>query len=232
MKKYAVYFIPLALMAMIAGISGCAEDGQLGNLKDFEGNVYKTLVIGEQVWMAENLKTTHYGDGTEIDGAMAYKDKEDDVATYGRLYTYDAATRNEETDKKGRIQGVCPKGWHIPTDADWKVLEKFLGMADADLDLIAWRGTIEGGMMKEEGTGHWAAPNTDANNSSGFTALPGGSFNPGLGYTSQTLTAYFWSSTTITETEAYSRVLQYINGQIGRYPSGKDLAFSVRCVKN
>ncbi|HRZ42027.1 MAG TPA: fibrobacter succinogenes major paralogous domain-containing protein [Bacteroidales bacterium] len=232
MKKIVALLFPVALAAVITGSIGCAKDGQLGNLKDFEGNVYKTIVIGEQTWMAENLKTTHYGDGTEVDGVKAYQNKEDNVATYGRLYTFDAATRNSETDKKGRIRGVCPKGWHIPTDADWKVLEKFLGMADADLDLIAWRGSAEGGMLKEEGTAHWATPNTDATNSSGFAALPGGSFNPGLGYTSQTLTAYFWSSTTITETESYGRVLQYINGQIGRYPSGKDLAFSVRCIKN
>jgi uncharacterized protein (TIGR02145 family) len=231
--KIKSMLLTLTLAAMFIVLSwGCAEDGKMGDLKDYEGNVYKTLVIGEQVWMAENLKTTHYGDGTEIDGVMAYKDKEDDVAIYGRLYTFDAATRNSETDNKGRVRGACPKGWHIPTDDDWKTLEKYLGMSDADLNLISWRGTEEGGMLKEDGTAHWNDPNVDATNSSGFTAIPAGSFNPGLGYTSQGLTAYFWTSTSITGTEGWGRVLQYINGQIGRYPSGKDLGFSVRCLKN
>jgi uncharacterized protein (TIGR02145 family) len=227
-----ILFFSAVLFTAILIAPGCTEeDGYYGTLKDKEGNTYATVVIGEQVWMAENLKATKYGDQSAIDGVMAYQDDENTVATYGRLYTYEAAVKGGE-DKKGRVQGACPKGWHIPTDEEWKTMEGYLGMPSVDVELMAWRGTIEGGMLKEAGTDHWSAPNAEATNSSGFTALPAGSFNAGLGYTSQGLAAYFWTSSNISEYEAWSRVLQHIGGSIGRYPSGKDLGFSVRCVRN
>lgn len=221
-----------AALMVLALAAGCAEDGQIGNLKDYDENVYKTVVIGEQVWMADNLKSIHYADGTEIDGAMVYQSNDSNIATYGRLYTYDAATRGGDTDKKGRIQGACPKGYHVPTDDEYKELELFLGMNETEASNMAWRGTIEGGMLKEAGTDHWVTPNTDATNSSGFTGLPTGSYNPGLGYTTMGQAGYLWTSTNISETEAWGRVLLFSHGQIGRYPSGKDLGFCIRCLKN
>lgn len=219
------------VVTTLAFVSGCAEDGYRGDLKDKDGNVYKTLVIGEQVWMGENLKALHYHDESAIEGVMVYEDNESNASIYGRLYNYDAATKGG-ADKKGRIRGACPKGFHIPTDDEWKELERHLGMKQGELDNIAWRGTLEGGMLKETGTDHWVTPNTGATNSSGFTALPAGSYNPGLSYTSLGLACYFWSASIIDEYEAWARVLHHSNSQIGRYPSGKDLAFCIRCIKD
>jgi len=211
---------------------GCTpEDGHRGVLKDNEGNEYKTIVIGEQVWMADNLRSKKYSDGSEIANIRAYNDDESMVAVYGYLYNYEAATRGG-TDKKGRLQGACPRGWHMPTDDEWKTLELHLGLSAADADLMAWRGTIEGGMLKEAGTAHWQAPNAEATNTTGFTALPGGYYNAGSGYTGMGVTAYFWSTTEKSSIEVWNRVLQNSAGHIGRYPSGKDLGFCIRCVKN
>ena len=116
--------------------------------------------------------------------------------TYGGLYTWAAAvngTTGSDTNPSG-VQGVCPDGWHLPSDAEWKELEMFLGMSQVDANESGWRGTDEGGKLKEAGTTHWNSPNAGATNESGFTALPGGfrdfdgSFN-NLGYN-----AAFWAA--------------------------------------
>jgi uncharacterized protein (TIGR02145 family) len=224
----------IAVLSLVLSIVyfGCTpEDGHRGVLKDNEGNEYKTIVIGDQVWMGENLRSKKYSDGGEIADIRMYNDDETLADVYGLLYTYDAATRGG-TDKKGRIQGACPKRWHMPTDDEWKALEMHLGLSAADADLMAWRGTIEGGMLKEAGTEHWEAPNAEATNTTGFSALPGGSYNVGVGFTGLKKTAYFWSVSESTATEVWSRVLQHSTGHIGRYPSGKDLGFCIRCVKD
>lgn len=228
-KRGLIVLLTLALGVVYFGCT--PEDGHRGTLKDRDGNVYNTVVIGEQVWMKENLRTRKYADGTEIADIKIYNDDESLTGLYGLLYTFDAASRGG-TDKKGRIQGVCPKGWHMPTDDEWKALEMHLGMSAADADLMAWRGTIEGGMLKEAGTEHWETPNAEATNATGFTAVPGGSFSVGIGYTGLGKTANFWSVTEKSDLEAWSRVLINTTGQIGRYPSGKELGFCVRCVKN
>lgn len=146
---------------------------------DIDGNVYQIVTIGTQVWMAENLKVTHYRNGDVIpnvtDGPTwaglttgaycEYDNNVASVATYGRLYNWYAAvdTRN-----------IAPDGWHVPSDEEWKQLETYLGMSQAEADAIGLRGSDEGGMLKETGTSHWDSPNTGATNESGFTALPGG----------------------------------------------------------
>jgi uncharacterized protein (TIGR02145 family) len=230
MKKTSLLLFTTGLMAL-ALVWGCAEDGHMGNLKDKDGNIYRTVVIGEQVWMAENLRTTKYSDGSSIDGVMAYDASEEHAKTYGRLYTWAAAT-NGSTDKKGRLQGPCPRGWHMPTDEEWKVLEKHIGLPSDQLDNISWRGTTEGGMLKESGTEHWQAPNAEATDALGFTALPAGSFFPGIGYKFLGVEAYFWAATSSSDIEAWSRILSTGHGYIGRYASGKQYAFCIRCLKN
>lgn len=212
-------------------VAGCAKDGKVGSVKDNDGNTYKTIQIGNQVWMAENLRVKTFKDGSTIEGVRVYDDKDENVSVYGRLYTFSAAT-NDGLVEKGYVRGACPKGWHIPTDSDWKELETYIGLAQEELDKTAWRGTTEGGKLKETGTAHWAEPNTEATNSTGFSAMPGGSYNTTIGYTSLGLAGYYWSSTAIDEFTSWSRALHHSSGQIGRYPSGKDLAASIRCVKN
>ena len=130
-------------------------------LTDYDGNVYQTVQIGNQLWMRENLKTTRYADGTALingTGAgdlsldyttryyFAYNDNESYVATYGRLYTWAAAMNGatgSETDT-GEVQGVCPDGWHMPGDDEWKELEMYLGMTEREAYTTEWRGINEG----------------------------------------------------------------------------------------
>ena len=213
-------------------------------LFDIEGNVYSTVSIGEQLWMAENLKTTRYSDGTLIplvtdDAAWmdcfgllapAYCWYNNDSTTYngfGVLYNWFTVDPTSNCGKN-----VCPEGWHVPTDAEWKQLEMYLGMSQSEADDTGYRGTDEGGKMKEAGTAHWNSPNTGATNESGFSALPGGyrygggRFNP-LGYN-----AFFWSSTESYSTYAWSRSLSCYYSAISRYGNYERFGFSVRCVRD
>ncbi len=173
---------------------------ETGTVTDIDGNVYQTVTIGTQVWMAENLKVTHYRNGEAIpnvtDNATweglttgAYSEYDNDinnVATYGRLYNWYSVSD---------IRNMAPAGWHVPTDAEWKQLEMYLGMSQAQADATGWRGTTEGGKLKESGTTHWISPNTGATNESGFTGLPGGYRASNGPYTDISISASFWSST-------------------------------------
>jgi uncharacterized protein (TIGR02145 family) len=198
---------------------------------DVDGNVYKTVTIGNQVWMAADLKTTRYRNGDLIGTTSpatldissestpkyqwAYAGDESNVATYGRLYTWYAATDS---------RNVCPAGWHVSTDAEWQTLIDFLGG-----DIAAQ------GKLKEAGTTHWHSPNTDATNESGFTALPGGNrFNnepfTGLGYGS-----HWWTATEYDAKFAWRRIMVNIT-LLPLDPTGgwadKKIGWHVRCIKD
>ena len=188
---------------------------------DYDGNVYNTIAIGNQVWLQENLKSLHYSDGTEINDVVAYNNDEGMAEVYGRLYTWDAAMRN--SNEEG-AQGIAPDGWHIPSDAEWKELENFLGGA-----------SIAGGKMKTTGTEYWSEPNTGADNSSGFSALPAGEFDSH--YTPNTFQllnthAVFWTSTEINSTKARERYLSYDNRKSSIYDWYKEMKYSIRCIKD
>jgi len=202
--------------------------------------------------MAENLKTTHYADSTAIPyvenisswdildvEAKAYSwydDNPDHRDIYGALYTWASATNGiMSTDANPRgVQGVCPTGWHLPSDAEWKELEMYVGLSQSEADGINNRGTIEAMKMKEAGDYHWAG-HTYSSNSSGFTALPGGTRNSDGSSNGLHKLGSFWTSTD-SETEApgsaWSRFLFYENGGIYRYYIAKDRGLSVRCVKD
>ncbi|SEW28418.1 major paralogous domain-containing protein [Chitinophaga sp. YR573] len=189
-------------------------------IKDIDGNVYRTVTIGTQVWMAENLKTTRYNDGTEIPlvteqsawynlNAPGYCWYNNDRNIYGALYNWYALNTGK----------LCPPGWHIPSDDEWAILIAYLG-GDA----------IAGGKMKDAGTMHWLSPNTGATNSSGFTALPAGfrgksGFIPGSN-------ALFWSSTAFDASDAWTRYLQSETIVAGRKNGGMYHGFSIRCLKD
>jgi len=157
--------------------------------------------------------------GTSVTTAKATNNYQ----TYGVLYNWPAAMAGEASSNSvpSGVQGVCPTGWHLPSDAEWTVLTSFLGGE-----------SVAGGKMKEAGTTHWDSPNTGANNSSGFTALPAGSrYGNGsfglLGYN-----ALFWSSTEYYSSGAWSRYLYYDYANVGRYGSYKSSGFSCRCLKD
>jgi uncharacterized protein (TIGR02145 family) len=223
-------------------------------VKDIDGNVYNTVTIGTQTWMKENLKTTHHADGTAIplvtgdsnwdtlkDTSKAYCWYDDDSATnantYGALYTWPAAINgfvdpyiDPDLDTIG-VQGVCPTGWHLPSNEEWKTLIDYLGGED-----------IAGGKLKETGITHWQSPNEGTTNESGFTALPGGYRDAGGAFIDIGYGGNWWSSTgtcMITGCAALYRSLHYITsyvsnpfsmleGKFGWTLSG----FSVRCLRN
>lgn len=206
-----------------------------------EGNVYETVNIGTQWWMAENLKVTHYRNGEPIlaisdraeclslsTGAYSsYENDADHIPTYGLLYNWYAVDD---------VQGLCPDGWHVPSDEEWKQLEMYLGMGRSDADNTDGRGTDEGGKLKAIGTIHWQSPNAGASNESGFTALPGGGRAcygtwGGNCYYMGTK-ASFWTSTEQDEDEAWFRNLDHDKPTIIRKANDKRVGFSVRCVQD
>lgn len=211
----------------------------IGSMRDIDGNTYRTIKIGDQWWMAENLKVTHYRNGDNIPnirddfewiglttGALCSNANRDGNAIiYGYLYNWYAIIDN---------RSLAPEGWHIPTDEEWKELEINLGMSRANADGTDWRGDKEGGMLKETGTVHWSSPNTGATNQFGFTALPGGLrheidmdtfFSVGF-------TAFFWTSSESGATNAWYRHLHCSESQIFRKDFFKYYGCSIRCVKD
>lgn len=185
--------------------------------KDTDGNIYHLDTIGTQVWMVENLKVTHYRNGDPIpyssaslstDAYCNYNDDPTIGSVYGRLYNYYAAQDP---------RNVCPKGFHLPTDAEWVTLETTVG-----------GNNVAGGALKEAGIAHWTTPNTGATNSSGFTALPGGNLGSGH-FADLGNYAYFWADPGST----YSRALLYNNNSdSGISNNAPNQAFSVRCIKD
>ena len=207
-----------------------------GSLTDIEGNEYKTIIIGDQTWMAENLKTTKYNDNTDIPlvtvlsnwsslttpGYCWYLNDEVKYKnTYGALY-------NWHTVNTGKL---CPAGWHVPGDAEWATLASYSG------------GTsVAGNQLKEAGTTHWVTTETGVTNSSGFTALPGGTrwgvlTDPVSYFTDLGYTGHFWSATEFSDSEhgfygAYSRTLDRSREEYERSSFTKSQGLSVRCIQD
>jgi uncharacterized protein (TIGR02145 family) len=216
---------------------------------DIDHNIYYPVKIGNQIWMSENLKTTRYPDGSKIPRiedrltwfkfslytvAYCWYDNYGAIgATYGGLYTWPAAMniKSESDIKPGKVQGVCPDGWHLPDDSEWKQLEMYLGMSQAEVDGEEWRGTDEGGKMKHEGIQIWNSPNTGSTNESGFRALPAG-WRDGNGYFyNLEISARFWSSSKRGD-YAWVRQLDYNSSRIYRGTRGLYEGISVRCIKD
>lgn len=198
----------LNLLLLVVLVNSCEKEGTV--VKDADGNEYKTISIGEQVWMAENLLTTKFANGENIpEGVFIQNHNVNNVGVYGRLYTWTVVTDARK---------VCPTGWHVPSVSDWNTL---LSNVTSPADL------------KERGYSHWLAPNTLATNSVLFTALPGGYYT-GAEYVGINETAAFWLVDEVDGTTAKGFRLYYDN-----YPTNGDLvhankdnAFSVRCVKD
>jgi uncharacterized protein (TIGR02145 family) len=208
-----------------------------GTVTDIDGNVYRTVKIGGQWWMAENLKVTHYRNGDTIPnvtyvgswgsvgiGAYCNYDNDENLAdTYGRLYNWFAVA-------DGR--NIAPTGWHVPSADEWKQMQVFLGISQAGLDTSGWLGTVEGGKLKEAGTGHWLSPNTGATDEIGFSALPGGFRDPNGFFNALRANAIFWSSTALDDRLAWYLGLTSINSGIFWYNHLEPFGFSVRCVQD
>jgi uncharacterized protein (TIGR02145 family) len=192
-----------------------------GSVSDIDGNTYKTIKIGTQTWMAENLKTTKYNDGTFIAylGCTWYKN---DIGTYkdvyGALYSWDVVNPVMNPQKN-----VCPAGWHVPGETEWNLLSTYLGGANS-----------AGGKLKETGTMHWVNTNTGATNETGFTALPGGYNKNGVGNFLNLGAMGFWWSTTIDNISGLPLYWIMYNNEsdVGSSVENKNSGLSVRCVRD
>lgn len=209
----------------------------------YEGQTYNTVQIGSQCWFKENLNvgtkinSTQGGYQQQDNGTIekyCYNNDEANCAIYGGLYEWPEAMQYDTT---AGAQGICPAGWHMPTDGEWKILEGTVdsqyGVGDPVWDGTGWRGYDAGGILKEEGTIQWYSPNTDATNSSGFTGLPGGN-RSGFdgGFNVLAFFGHFWSSLQNCEGDAWSRGLCSNNADVYRYNYGKTYGFSIRCLKD
>ena len=203
---------------------------------DIDGNVYQSVKIGDQYWMAENLKVTHYRNGDAIPNVTGniewsnlttgaycnYNNDDTNADTYGSLYNWYAVDDS---------RNIAPEGWHVPTDEEWKELEMYLGMSQSEADGTGFRGTDEGSKLKS--TSGWFN-NGNGTDDYGFSALPGSyrGADGGGGYYFLGKYAYFRSSTEGSSNYVWYRILDYNYSYIGRGLGNKDGGLSVRCVRD
>jgi uncharacterized protein (TIGR02145 family) len=222
----------LTLLIVSAIFYGCKKETVKETVTDMDGNVYTTIHIGNQVWMAENLKVTRYRNGDPIPkvtgqaewqntagGAYCnYMNADSNATAFGHLYNWFAVNDT---------RGIAPPGWHIPTDDEWFELQYFLGDY-----------TVAGGKMKKAGTDYWFSPNTGGNNSSGFGGMPGGIRespgaypNPFWGYR---FFGFWWSATETPGNPLYAsfRSLRHDSPFVGWTNTFKKDGLSVRCIKD
>jgi uncharacterized protein (TIGR02145 family) len=205
-------------------------------LADIDGNNYKTVKLGTQVWMAENLKTTRYNDGTSIpnvtddaewsvqtEGAYCWQNNNlQNKDIYGALYNWFTVATNK----------LCPTGWHVPTDSEWRTFYVFTGMSESAANGFGWIGMDNGGKLKETGTEHWATPNAGATDELGFKALPGGVRYDYSQFSDSGDFGAWWASTESESLSAYVCILVGINADINRMMYLKLAGLSVRCIKD
>jgi uncharacterized protein (TIGR02145 family) len=234
------------IILFLAGLAFFTLKNQAQTVTDYDGNVYDTIHIGTQIWLKENLKTTHYSDGAEIlDGTSAgdisgnytskyyfdYENHPTNTVIYGKLYTWAAVMNREASSNSnpGIVQGVCPIGWHIPSDAEWNSMEKYLDITVDSTLYAGWSGTDIGNKLKESGIIHWLSGN-NGNNSSNFTGLPGGSRYPDGSFDNLNANGTWWTSAAYNSSSAWYRELYYGNANILRDNINKSFGLSVRCV--
>jgi uncharacterized protein (TIGR02145 family) len=205
-----------------------------GDVVSYGGQNYNTVLIGTQCWFKENLNV-----GTMINGANDQTDNgvnekycyDNDPANcniYGGLYQWNETMQYSTTSG---VQGICPTGWHLPTDAEWCTITTYID-ATVNCSSTVWSGTNAGGKMKVMGTTYWNSPNAGATNSSGFTGLPGGGCTLDGAFYYLGSGGWFWSSTDYSPTLAWLRFLSCNDANIFRSPDTKGQGFSVRCLKD
>ena len=230
MTMKSILLFVLAFSILIA----CSKNTSVTVYTD--SNNSQPIQIGNQIWMSKNLNVSCYRNGDTIpevtnpakwanltSGAWCYYNNDpENGAIYGKLYNWYAV--NDQ-------RGLAPIGWHIPTDNEWKILELELGMSKSDIDTIEFRGTIEGGMLKESGASHWLSPNTGATNKSGFSGLPAGyRYLDGIFYYISS-GAGWWSATFENKYKGgWYRGVRTENSKIIRNTFEENVGFSVRCI--
>jgi uncharacterized protein (TIGR02145 family) len=223
------------------------------SVSDIDGNVYKTVAIGNQLWMVENLKTTRYSDGTAIPlvnanpawealtpSCKAYCWYNDDIFNkdkFGALYTWSAAMNGVDSSNKtpSGVQGVCPSGWHLPSDEEWQILANYLiynghsftntgiGIGKSMAATIGWTTFPSAGTVGND---------QKSNNSSGFSALPGGSRLYNGTFNQAGCSGNWWRSTEYSSSLAYFRYICYSNSRMYSGTNNKQNGLSVRCLRD
>ena len=238
--KRRIYLLATSIL-IVVGIMSCTKEEvatsnpEYGTMTDIQGNTYKTVKIGNQWWMAENLKVTVFNDKTPINAiaenaADSIWENTNKAAyciydtTLGALYNWNVINN---------IKIVAPKGWHIPSDEEWKTLEKTIGMETADLEKTAWRGTNEADKLLAK----YKAPTESelyafGTNESGFSALFAGCRLFSGAINQEKNTAFWWTSTPSTGNEAWYRYIDAKQKKIFRQHTYTNYGFSIRCIKD
>lgn len=229
------------LSAMLIGflLSAYTTKGQPLSVTDYDGNSYETVAIGNQIWMAENLKVTHYNDGQPVpllpeardwaatgEGAMCfYQNKAKELGEkLGALYNWYAVNSGK----------LCPKGWHIPSDQEWMELEKNIGLDAATVSISGARGwSLQlDGKLKSAEKGAWHTDRSYYTNETGFSALPGGYRTHSGTFQLIGQFGHWWSATEASPTFAWKRHLSYYRDFINRNTMLKNSGLCVRCIKD
>ncbi|MCX6249988.1 MAG: fibrobacter succinogenes major paralogous domain-containing protein [Bacteroidetes bacterium] len=205
---------------------------------DIDGNPYHTVQIGTQCWMSESLRTKHYADGTAItDGKTAgnitgnyttkyyfdYNNNPVNSLPFGKLYTWAAVMNGAASSNSvpSGVQGPCPAGWHVPSDAEWILLENFLGGSN-----------IAANKLKQTGTAYWLTTDANVTNSSGFSALGSGLRSNDNTFIAAYNYGYWWTSTEKNAGTAWEHYITYYGSDVHRFSPTKDYGNSLRCLKN
>lgn len=203
------------------------KEGQT-SVQDNEGNVYRTVNIGNQIWLAENLRATKFQDGSKVSTGFIPNDDENTLLKYGRLYDW-----SDVADKRN----LCPDGWRVASDEDWQALERSIGIAEPALNTLGWRGEndIAITIKAEQPDTLFKRFDQSQVNKFNFSATPAG-VKLGKWYITQGMYTEFWTSSSANEKEAFARTLAYSwwnshKGEIRRAKLRKSHMFSVRCVK-
>ena len=244
------------LIAFLSVFGNCgAQSWACGDVLSYQGYDYATVLIGDQCWFAENLRNENYENGdaipsglsdSEWDYTMTQATSSGAVAVFGEGNStceefspdWDACDEAWSLIEYGRlynwyavddVRGLCPSGWHVPTDGEWMTMEMALGMSEAEASDTQYRGTDQGSQLKS--VFGWFE-NGSGSNSSGFSSLPGGYRNGGGSFDYAGRIAYYWTSTSLNIFNNWYRSLSHNNEGIYRGSNSSRLGFSVRCIKD
>ncbi len=232
-KIFQLTFVSIFILTVLSCTKKESDSNNGPTVTDKDGNSYNTVVIGGRTWFKENLKTIHFNNGDPIptlnsfptDATPVYQwpayGDEANVNVYGRLYTWYALTDS---------RGVCPNGWHVPSEDEWIQMEKSIGLV-YNTTVSGQIGTTEGGKLKETGTAHWVSPNTGATNETGFTALPAGARGSN-GFGTPGSFGSFWTSSTEMGGNAWTHEMNKSFSAIYHYGGPKTVGKSCRCIKD
>lgn len=227
-------FSALMIVILFSNCKKAEEDKKLeySSISDVDGNVYKTVKIGDQWWMTENLRVSKFNDGTSIEENTSTSDSAWIKTTSPRFHKLDSVQGNLyngyviKSDKK-----IAPKGWRVPTDQDWKKLEEYIGLSNDEVQLYGWRGADQAEKLVIESSVGWLSGTVlFGNNETGFNALPSGCyvFN---GYLNTEKNSAFWWTSTQFNTSLVYRNIDFSHRNIFRHYTNSNYGFAIRCIK-